>query len=604
MNWLIRNIWPHSEAAMRRLFQEKAIPILNRAVPTMLQPVSIKAFSLGKTHPSIGPLTAAKRVRDGDEVQIDVGVNYNGDLHVVLDVNGIAELGISHMRLRGTMSVMLKPFIEDIPIVGGLHCFFLNTPEIDFTFAGTLEVANMSLIHEKAMDAILGALTKKLVLPNLIFVDTRPQVLKRGDQMIFFTEALPQAVLRITVVEALGLISSEWSIWNLTQTSDPYCTLELGNHKVSTGIVTKTTSPTWNATFDMLLHDWNQRLTVKIYDRDLARSDYLLGRAVVPCIALLQSWPDGVWVDLKDVPYKEHGKFLEAERPASKVLLQAEACQMMKSHRSLDLVMTACRDTTGPNVSDTPHEDDSSEGGKTSCKPSCSKVSRITPRNSNKGSYPPGSIPGAGGNTAAVLIFRVLAACVPETVCEKMSDMAVQIAVGTASTERKMDEKTYPGMRGISPEVLHIIRDLPFMHLSDTEVATVVKGGIEADDEVIDKLIDMSQGFNGEIKLRQLYLFFSIEDIVKSHSKITLSVLVKGHVIAKEFIPFSRFRSSTDLNIRDMFQLEIPSSGNICIQLEIDASLRILGPFQDNKLQNLLDEVCKTSVDVQTKSKC
>jgi len=582
------------------------LPILNRAVPTMLQPVSIKAFSLGKTHPSIGPLTAAKRVRDGDEVQIDVGVNYNGELHVVLDVNGIAELGISHMRLRGTMSVMLKPFIQDIPIVGGLHCFFLNTPEIDFTFAGTLEVANMSVIHERAMDAILGALTKKLVLPNLVFVDTRLEVLKRGDQMIFFTEALPEAVVRITVVEAIGLVSSEWSIWNLTQTSDPYCTLTLGDHKVSTGIVTKTTNPTWNATFDMLLHDWNQKITVTIYDRDLARSDYLLGRAVIPCVALLQSWPDGLWVDLKDVPYKEHGKFLEVGRPASKVLLQAEACQMMKTHRSLDLVMATSREPTGTNVSETPHEDDSSESGKTSCKPSCSKVTRMTPRdhNSNKGSYPAGWIPGAGGNTACVLIFRVLAACVPEAVCDKMSDMTVQIAVGTASAERKMDEKTYPGMRGISPEVLDIIRDLPFMHLSDTEVATVVKGGIEADDEVIDKLIDMSQGFNGEIKLRQLYLFFSIEDIVKSHSKITLSVLVKGHVIAKEFIPFSRFRSSTDLNIRDMFQLEIPSSGNICIQLEIDASLRILGPFQDNKLQNLLDEVCKTSVDVQTKSKC
>jgi len=604
MNWLIRNIWPHSEAAIRRLFEEKALPILNRAVPTMLQPVSIKAFSLGKTHPSIGPLTAAKRVRDGDEVQIDVGVNYNGELHVVLDVNGIAELGISHMRLRGTMSVMLKPFIQDIPIVGGLHCFFLNTPEIDFTFAGTLEVANMSVIHERAMDAILGALTKKLVLPNLVFVDTRLEVLKRGDQMIFFTEALPEAVVRITVVEAIGLVSSEWSIWNLTQTSDPYCTLTLGDHKVSTGIVTKTTNPTWNATFDMLLHDWNQKITVTIYDRDLARSDYLLGRAVIPCVALLQSWPDGLWVDLKDVPYKEHGKFLEVGRPASKVLLQAEACQMMKTHRSLDLVMATSREPTGTNVSETPHEDDSSESGKTSCKPSCSKVTRMTPRdhNSNKGSYPAGWIPGAGGNTACVLIFRVLAACVPEAVCDKMSDMTVQIAVGTASAERKMDEKTYPGMRGISPEVLDIIRDLPFMHLSDTEVATVVKGGIEADDEVIDKLIDMSQGFNGEIKLRRLYLFFSTEDIVRSHSKITLSVLAKGHVIAKELIPFSRFRNSTDLNVRDMFQLEIPSSGNTCLQLEVDASLRILEPFEDSKLQNLLDEVSKTSVDAPPKS--
>jgi len=250
---------------------------------------------------------------------------------------------------------MLKPFIQDIPIVGGLHCFFLNTPEIDFTFAGTLEVANMSVIHERAMDAILGALTKKLVLPNLVFVDTRLEVLKRGDQMIFFTEALPEAVVRITVVEAIGLVSSEWSIWNLTQTSDPYCTLTLGDHKVSTGIVTKTTNPTWNATFDMLLHDWNQKITVT-YDRDLARSDYLLGRAVIPCVALLQSCPDGLWVDLKDVPYKEHGKFLEVGRPASKVLLQAEACQMMKTHRSLDLVMATSREPTGTNVSETPHE--------------------------------------------------------------------------------------------------------------------------------------------------------------------------------------------------------------------------------------------------------
>ncbi len=48
-----------------------------------------------------------------------------------------------YQQLSGTLRLVMKPLINQIPLIGGVQYFFLNPPALDFNLIGIADVLDM-----------------------------------------------------------------------------------------------------------------------------------------------------------------------------------------------------------------------------------------------------------------------------------------------------------------------------------------------------------------------------------------------------------------------------------------------------------------------------
>ena len=82
---------------------------------------------------------------------MDLDMVFASDLEIVFRVKGVP-VRISDFGLRGMARIVLKPLINQIPLIGGVQVYFLKAPEIDYTLGGVaspLEIPGLSRIVER-----------------------------------------------------------------------------------------------------------------------------------------------------------------------------------------------------------------------------------------------------------------------------------------------------------------------------------------------------------------------------------------------------------------------------------------------------------------------
>lgn len=578
VNWVVKQIWPHVEAVARHILYDKVEPLLNDSVPAIAKPVKVKSFNLGKTHPVFGPLNAVKRSTNGPEIQIDIGIKYHGDVNVLLELAGIAELGVSHLSLCGVLSVKLCSFIDQIPVVGSLEFFFLNVPDIDLSFAGSIELANLSVIRRAVVEAIQGVLLKRAVLPNMVMLDIRPEAISRKDKMVKFVDVVPVAVLRLTVVEATRLVAADWSFWTQTRTSDPYCVVQLGDWKFSTDVIQKTTNPVWNTTVDLLVHDWHQNLTLSVYDYDFGKSDDLLGRVKgLPCVKLLEAMPEGLWLGLDEVNTDIGFRNTEKGPVGSQLFLTAEAFGMFRDRESFGELLSSCEIQRSheeiPQVklaAQTQFNEPKDDGA------------GVVPERDRRNDAP-----------AALLVFQIVNAVIPPSVAADASDVTIEIKVGNAKAGKHVQTKYYGSLPRVSEQVQNLIRQLARTHLTRQDIASLVMKHVPGDSETINQLIDKSRGINGEIKNQRIFLLIKPQDLAKDGGTLHITALVKGSAVGSQFIPLTEFTKSADLEHSQTIHLRTSSDH---IQLKVEASVSTLKHYSDDTRARLVRRLSDPSL--------
>lgn len=70
---------------------------------------------------------------------------------------------IKDFQLSVDVRVILKPILLNVPLIGGLQLFFLNSPEINFDLEGISNVPGLSYIIRQKIEEII---TKHFVFPN------------------------------------------------------------------------------------------------------------------------------------------------------------------------------------------------------------------------------------------------------------------------------------------------------------------------------------------------------------------------------------------------------------------------------------------------------
>lgn len=81
--------------------------------------------------------------------------------------------------------------------------------------------------------------------------------------------------LRIRIIRGINLAIRD------IRTSDPYIVLTMGNQKVQTRVIKRTTNPEWNEEFTFTISDPRIPINLTVYDHDRFSKDDAMGEAMV-----------------------------------------------------------------------------------------------------------------------------------------------------------------------------------------------------------------------------------------------------------------------------------------------------------------------------------
>lgn len=226
-------LWPHISKYVEKVLREDVQPLMQESMPEVLSGIRFTANKchLGKTPARFDRVTAVKVERapaGHDPLNSSVGreslrlvadVSLVGDCEIELEVPWLGSgslgtfissvaaaethLGVSDIRLSGTLVVELCHLLDDLPLIGGIQVYFVNPPSLDLKLTGALGLLqNVAAFKKKLMDAVLKQLTSVLVLPKRIASPLSDEV-----DIFRLSTPMPVGMMRIQV-EAAHFLSS------------------------------------------------------------------------------------------------------------------------------------------------------------------------------------------------------------------------------------------------------------------------------------------------------------------------------------------------------------------------------------------------------------
>lgn len=205
LNPFLENIWPTLSRALSNIIKDNiqaGINAASRKFPLIDGHLHIDAVGLGEDPPRVGSAETYSMTKDGHtSVQIDLRLVWEPKIELKVEL-GPTSLGISSISFDGQASVMFTPLQEELPVIGGLHIFFLNAPDIVPKFTGLGGIASWHQVEDHTQHAIRKLLSHVMVLPNRLAIKFPSTTIA---DMAEFNRPPPQGVLEMDVLEARGL---------------------------------------------------------------------------------------------------------------------------------------------------------------------------------------------------------------------------------------------------------------------------------------------------------------------------------------------------------------------------------------------------------------
>jgi hypothetical protein len=261
---ILQNLWSHSiSPAASVMLKETLGGILAESLPTL----KLVEFELGDAPLKLMNTTVHKVDPKTNSCQVDVDVLWDGDCKVKLK-SMLGDIGVRQLKLVGRISLVLKPLTQTLPCMGGVSYCLLNRPYLHLDFTGLASVGDVSIIHKKILDAILGVVQNLLVLPYRMY--NKMDVAAKLKDIY----KPPIAVIRITISNGHGF-KVQKSIVGKGDIPDPYVKVSLGGRTIQTTMIKNTLTPHWgeDEPLEFVVHDYDQVFTVEVWDHDKGALD-------------------------------------------------------------------------------------------------------------------------------------------------------------------------------------------------------------------------------------------------------------------------------------------------------------------------------------------
>ena len=338
LNKAIKQVWPHANAAIKKFLVQGLFHDLNDSLPWPLKnTLSVDSFELGEEPPALGPISAyPKQHQDFPGFEVDVTVVWRPVCDIRFFVLNVP-VGIRGLELSGTISVVLRPLLDELPVVGGFQVFLINPPHFQLHWQGATTVANFSILASTLRSLVQKALADALVLPNRVYVP----IAEPGQiDLTRMQYPRPEAVLRFRLHAARNLRAMDFNFFG-QGSSDPYATAKVGARSYRSAVVKKTLHPVWKEeAYDFFLFNKRQLLNVQLFDQDMSSADDFLGgvELAVGEVALGCCGGEPMWLPLE----------LEENKNAGEVQLELTTLELVevRDHSQILKCCTKRRENT------------------------------------------------------------------------------------------------------------------------------------------------------------------------------------------------------------------------------------------------------------------
>mmetsp|Transcript_16962 Transcript_16962/g.37044 ORF Transcript_16962/g.37044 Transcript_16962/m.37044 type:complete len:896 (+) Transcript_16962:122-2809(+) len=298
---VIASLWSHVNAAVSAEIQNTAEPMFREMLPGPLKSLHFTKCSLGnvplRLDNAIVHPCQKHSVTGKDYVRMEMDVVWDGRCDIELKADYIGKLGVQHLKLAGRLSFLLQPLTEKLPVVTAVQFGFVNPPQLELDFTGLASVADIKTLKTTIQKTIADIIASMMVLPNRMLTKLDE------NQSYFGAYQPPLGVARLSIVKGRGFTEEKRKL-RKADVPDVYCVVSLGGTEIwTTSVVQDSTEPVWkDETADVLLDDYNQVLTVRVWDRDEGAldSDDDLGRATLTVGDLLLAGGKIKEVELQD----------------------------------------------------------------------------------------------------------------------------------------------------------------------------------------------------------------------------------------------------------------------------------------------------------------
>mmetsp|Transcript_23772 Transcript_23772/g.54926 ORF Transcript_23772/g.54926 Transcript_23772/m.54926 type:complete len:641 (-) Transcript_23772:153-2075(-) len=306
LNFVLSEGWAHIDKAIKKVLKEDVEPLLNAALPPAVRDVSFSKCSLGDQMPKVQKVSVYKKHRQrhvGIEIDIDFAWECNGELELQL-MGKMLSVSIKDIKAFGQLSVVLRPLLDTLPIVGGLQLFMISPPDIRWTMGGIGNVVDAPVISGKVREIVMQEISDALVLPNRTFVHWI-YGREREVDITSLQFPRPEGIVRIGAVAAKNLDAMDWSLLGRS-TSDPFVTLRVGARTHTTPTINKSLSPEWGekAWADFFIFNPRQLLNLTVYDADYTGSETIGSLRNVRLFNVLEK--GDAWYDIVSEKSDEH----------------------------------------------------------------------------------------------------------------------------------------------------------------------------------------------------------------------------------------------------------------------------------------------------------
>ncbi|XP_041766944.1 extended synaptotagmin-2 isoform X4 [Anopheles merus] len=302
LNRILKQVWPNANFYAKNLIKESIEPNIQQALAGYkLNGFKFDRMILGTIPPRIGGVKVYDKNVSRNEIIMDLDLFYAGDCDISFALSGLRG-GIKDFQIHGTVRVIMKPLISQMPLIGGLQIFFLNNPNIDFNLVGVVDLLDMPGLSDILRKIIVEQVAAIMVLPNKL-----PIVLSDGVPALSLKMPEPEGVLRIHVVEAKDLMKKDISVLGKGK-SDPYAIISVGAQQFRTQTIDNTVNPKWDywceAEVNAILR---QEIELNLWDYDPGfpgvQNDDFLGRATVEISSVTKNGEIDTWLTLEQAKH-------------------------------------------------------------------------------------------------------------------------------------------------------------------------------------------------------------------------------------------------------------------------------------------------------------
>ena len=252
---VVAELWPYIKVAAADRVQQKVEPQFS-SLPAPMNTCQFIKVDLGDTPFTMNNIVVHP-IQNGT-VQWDFDYYWDGECHIELQADYIGKFGVKKLKIFGRMAIIMKPLMNELPVVSGIQYSFINMPKLDLNFTGLASVAELSVLNDSIKSVIQKALLSSCLPVRRLYK-------MRRENNYLDTYLPPVGTIRITVESGRGFVIQKFLLAK-DDIPDVYLNITLGASPTTwrTKTIMDDCNPKWNICKDFILWDREQEITIKV----------------------------------------------------------------------------------------------------------------------------------------------------------------------------------------------------------------------------------------------------------------------------------------------------------------------------------------------------